>query len=194
MTFVIPTQEPDVVRSGEDWHWTVVLSSFPPSEGWTLKYYFNGRGNLVITATPQAAQGNYDVLALASVTGNIANIPVPLAIGDRYTYDAVVSGVAGETHVARSGVLTVMPNLTAAVAGGFQTHAEQMLAAIEAKLLGRVNTEQLIETYGIAGRQVAKMRTAELLKLRGVYMGLVRRERNPNSVGASVQGVFQLPS
>ncbi len=190
MTFIIPTTEPDVVRVGEDWHWSIVLGEFPPAEGWTLKYYFNGRGNLVITATAQPAQGNYDVLALAAAT---AALPTPLAIGDRYTYDAIVSGVSSETHVARSGVLTAMPNLITAVAGAFQTHAEVMLAAVEAKLNGRVTTEQLIETYGIAGRQVAKMRTAELLKMRGLYLGMVRRERNPNTIGTSVEVVNQLP-
>jgi hypothetical protein len=190
VTFIIPTEEPDVLRVGEDWHWTIVLDQFPPSEGWTLTYYFNGRGNLTVIATPQVAQGNYDVLALAAAT---AKLPPPLAIGDRYTYDAIVTGVAGETHTARSGVLTALPNLVTAIAGAFQTHAEIMLAAIETKLSGRVTSELLIEQYGVAGRHVVKLTMPELLKLRGVYLGMVRRERNPSRIGFDVESVFQLP-
>lgn len=196
MTYTVPTQEPDAIRSGEDWHWTIVLGDFPPSEGWTLTYYFNGRGALTILATIAADGNSYDVSALAAVTGDPAKIPVPLAIGDRYTWDAVVSkaGPPIETHVARSGVITVLPKLVGAANGAFQTHAEVMLAAIEAALTGRLTTEQMIETYGVAGRQVAKVPVDKLTRLRAQYMGMVRRERNPNRIGTPVEAVTQLPS
>lgn len=52
------------------------------------------------------------------------------------------------------------------------THAETMLAKIEAVLEGRLDSD--VESYTIAGRQITKIPVTELLALRDTY----RAERN----------------
>lgn len=184
MGFTIPNVEPTVIRAGETFHWTKSLPSYAPADGWTLNYYFSGPDAFSIAATTSAA-GDFDVQQTAATTAKYKD--------GRYAWSAVVTN-GTERHEVDAGVLVIRPNLQVAPAGSQQTQNELMLAAIRAKLYTRVNTDQLIESYGIHGRQVAKMPTAELVKLESIYAARVHRERNPGTIGTPVAVRFGLPT
>ena len=60
------------------------------------------------------------------------------------------------------------------------THAATMLALIEAKLEGRITAD--MESYTIAGRQISKIPTAELLTLRSKYKIEVQAEEDAERI------------
>lgn len=191
MTFTVPTVEPDVVMAGETWHWTISLPDFPTSESWVLTYYLAGASVISKQATPVG--GLYDVNFLASDTAAV--------LPGRYAYQAIAV-LALEKHVARpvafqperQGVIEVLANIATATAGSLQTHAEKTLKALETEIYNRVNNMASIEAYAIAGRQVSKIPMKELVRLRGIYQAMVRRERNPGTIGTDIPVVFGLPS
>ncbi|SRR6266581_1665124 len=196
MAFTIPTTEPIVLMAGVDWHWTIQLSDFPASEGWTLTYYFRGPSTLDIVATRVGTTDVYDVKATAAQTAAL--------LPGRYSWQGIVVSGA-EKHVARPiaddsgdpetlGELTVLQNIATAVAGDYQSHAEKTLAAIETEIYNRVNNLKSIETYVVAGRQVAKIPFEKLVRLRSVYQAMVRRERNPGTIGTDVAVSFGQPT
>jgi len=184
VTFTVPTEEPDVLRAGETWHWTRVFDQFPTGDGWTLSYNFAGVGKLKITAT--VINNQFDILANPQDT---ASLPP-----GRYVWDALVT-IGSETHVADSGVLTVLPNLDTAATGSQQTHNERMLGYIEAELERRLlgvaaGGAGAIEAYVIHGRSVTKIPTEKLAILRGQYRAAVNRERNPGRIGTPIGVTF----
>lgn len=193
MPFTIPTVEPPIMMAGTDWHWTIELPDFPASEGWTLTYYFRGPSVLNIVATRVGTTNVYDVKATGAQTAAL--------LPGRYSWQGIVSGVSSETHVARPiaddsgdpetlGELTVLQNITTAIAGDYQSHAEKTLTAIETEIYNRVNNLKSIEAYAVAGRQVSKIAFRELVRLRSVYQAMVRRERNPGSIGTDIAVTF----
>lgn len=192
MTFTVPTVEPDVVMAGETWHWTIELSDFPGSESWTITYYLAGASIISVAAT-LVSGSKYDVVFTAANTAAI--------LPGRYVWQAIaVSGT--EKHVARpmayqperQGVLTVLANIATATAGTLQTHAEKTLAVIETEIYNRMNSQASIEAYAIAGRQVSKIPIDKLLRMRSAYQAMVRRERNPGTIGTDIAVIFGSPS
>ena len=184
MSFTVPSSEPGQLAAGETWHWTKAFPGFTPAEGWSVTYYIQGPGRLVIAGTPLSPTQNYDFVATAAAT---AQLPP-----GRYEWDAVAT-LSAEKHIAAHGILLVTPNFATAVAGALQTDNELMLAAIRAKLSTRVSDDNLIEQYGIHGRTVAKMPTIDLVKLEGIYAARVRAERTPDRLGTDIEFVFGQP-
>jgi hypothetical protein len=193
MSFTIPTVEPTIVMAGTDWHWTMELPDFPAGEGWTLNYYFRGPSILNIAATRVGTTNVYDVKALASATTGL--------LPGRYSWQGIVSGVSSETHVARPiaddsgdpetlGELTVLQNIITAIAGDYQSHAEKTLTAIETEIYNRVNNLKSIEAYAVAGRQISKIPFKDLIRMRSAYQAMVRRERNPGTIGTDIAVTF----
>jgi len=193
MPFTIPTIEPTIVMAGTDWHWTIELPDYPASEGWTLTYYLRGPSILNIVATRVGTTNVYDVKALASATQAL--------LPGRYSWQAIVAGVSSETHVARPipddstdpetlGELTVLQNIATAIAGDYQSHAEKTLTAIETEIYNRVNSLKSIEAYAVAGRQISKIPFKDLIRMRSAYQAMVRRERNPGTIGTDIAVTF----
>lgn len=101
-------------------------------------------------------------------------VPAALAPGD-YQYSVYREYSAAELVFIESGRLTV----SAAVAPGSdhdgRTHAEKMLAAIEALLEGRAGSA--VAQYTIGGRSLTRLSPAELTDWRGHYRREVRAEQ-----------------
>jgi hypothetical protein len=71
----------------------------------------------------------------------------------------------------------VLPNLAAATAGAdLRTHAEKVLAGIEAYLEGKASSGWAA-SLEIAGRKLSEYALAELLKLRDTYRAEVSSAR-----------------
>lgn len=95
-------------------------------------------------------------------------------VAGRYSVHEYVSRSA-ERFTLATGVLTVLANLAAATTGAdLRSHAEKMLAAIEAWLERKAPTSASIE---IAGRKISNYPLPELLALRDRYRAEVARER-----------------
>lgn len=60
------------------------------------------------------------------------------------------------------------------------SHATTMLAAIEAVLEGRIDSD--VESYQIAGRQITKIPFSELREMRDYYKSEASREKNKENV------------
>lgn len=151
--------------------WTRSVPDYPSANGWTLKYYLRGASVLDVTGAPDPA-GYLMTIAAADTAAMTPGT---------YRWGAFVEKGAGpalERRRVGEGVLELEPNFQAAVAGGMQTHAERMLAAIEARLEGRLQPGADMEQYGVAGRQVMKIPAEKLHALRVRYQAEVARQRN----------------
>jgi hypothetical protein len=173
----IPTTEPDAIAAGNTAKWTISLADYPPADGWALTYYLRGPSKLDVAATP----GTVDYAVVIGATSTQALKP------GAYRWEAKVAK-SGEVFTARSGILTVTPNVATAAAGELLTHAERTLAVIEAKLEGRLEVD--METYQIGDRAVSKIPIAQLHALLGKYRAMVQRERNPGTLGRTTRFVF----
>lgn len=134
---------------------------------------FSNAGNNVSAATPLLALSG----GIAGGTFTIANSS---AINE--TNAATAAGPA-EVYDIRGDELVVIiePSAKDSAAGAFQTPEEQILAAIEAVIQGRVTSG--IEAYHVAGRAVTKIPIRELLQLRGTYRAIVWRQQHPGKIG-----------
>jgi len=84
--------------------------------------------------------------------------------------------------------LVVEADVSTASAGAFISHVERTIAVIEAALEGRLTAD--LESYQIAGRTVAKIPVAELLKFRGYYRSKLWQLQHPGALGPPVVIAF----
>lgn len=88
------------------------------------------------------------------------------------------SGATQRYTIYGPAPLTILPNLGTATAAELKTHDATMLALIEARLEGRLASGADLESYGVAGRSVAKIPFEQLMRARGIYAARVAKERN----------------
>jgi hypothetical protein len=164
----IPTSEPSTLTAGETWKWTFTDSTYPASEGWSPSYAVRGVSALDITDADHMTD---DGAATWTVT-------VPHA-----TTDDLVAGVyewvryatkAAEKYVTARGSFVVLADADSAAAGDRQSHAEKMLARIEAEIEARLSGDgSAHESYTIGtaagGRQLSKVPLSELYALKNKY-------------------------
>lgn len=145
--------------------WNRTLADFPPSEGWTLTYYLTGRSSFQFDATPDLTNGWYAVSVPPTGTTGNQNVTA-----GPYRWSAVVSLGTGETHPAAFGTLIVEPNPNIQNGTDARSHAEIMLAILEAEIQARITgTGSAVQSYAIDGRSINKMPLTEILQMRGRY-------------------------
>lgn len=163
----IPTTEPTRATAGDTWRWNRSVSGYSPADGWVLTYAFRGKSTLDLTGAANVDNTGWELTADATKTA----VMQPGV----HRWKAFVTK-AGERYTVDEGVTTVDANFALAAAGALQTHAERMLAAIEAKMEGRLTSD--MEEYVIAGRQLKRIPFEQLPALRSRYAAEVRRQRN----------------
>lgn len=174
----VPTSEPDTLVAGDTWRWRKTLAEYPPSEGWTLSYAITGASVIDAAGVTVVASGSgYDVTVAASATG--------LLRPGSYRWAAIVTSGTGETVTADAGVFVVSADPRMAQPGDSVTHAERMIALIEAVLENRVPSG--IHTYQIAGRAVTSYTPLELRQLRAHYRRELWRSRHPGRAAQTVR-------
>jgi hypothetical protein len=164
----IPTCEPTEIVAGDTVRWTKDLASYPPADGWVLHYR-------ILCAAFNKEISDIGASGVFDVTFAPTDTAAAVADTQARLIGWVVNG-SSETHTIFDGWVQVLANLRTATATSARSHAEKMLAAIEAVLEGRATTD--IEAYTIGGRSVTKMKADELTKWRGLYAGIVWRQRN----------------
>lgn len=161
----IPTTEPYPLRAGDTWEWTKSLVDYPAS-AWTLTYtYFNATGAFSIVAT---ADGDSHSISVAPAT-------TAAHTAGRYEWIAQASDGTDQYQVG-SGVLRVLPDLSAVDSYDSRSHARRMLDLINAILEGRATSGQIdIVRADVNGRNI-EYDHSTLIKLRSQYAAAVRRE------------------
>lgn len=166
---------PAQIRAGTTLRVRLTLTAYPADE-WTATLIARGPGVL-------------DLVAVADGTTHVIDVPAATTAdypAGRYSYELRVEDGDGVVVPVEAGSLTVVADLSAAEAGhDGSTHAERVLAAVEAVIEGRATTDQ--ERYTIGTRELWRTPIADLLKLRATYRDLVRQER---AKAAGKSGLF----
>jgi hypothetical protein len=184
----IPDDVPVVFTAGVTVKFRRAFNDYPPSDGWTYKIYFNGATdvfNVEGIVDPQNSSA-----WLVTINPSDSEVPPP----GLYRYVERASSPGGEVYDVGEGVVQIEPDLATAAAGVDLSFAEQTLAMIEAEIQARITAD--VEEYSVqasslgGGRSVKKIPMAELQKLRGYYGAMVRRKKNPGTIGTPVAATF----
>jgi len=165
------TRPPVVIGAGESFAWRFSSSDYDPGDGWTLAYHFRGPEDVDVDGT---VDGSGFELAFDLEEFTQAGA---------YRWEAVATNVGqGERVVVDSGRLTIRANLEDASALGDQsTHAERMVARLEAAIEGVADSNVL--SYTIAGRSIERIPIPELRSLLSSYRRQVENERALEALG-----------
>ena len=167
----LSTEIPAEIRAGDTAKWQRSFADYLASNAWVLTYTMVGSGG-AFNFTGTAAGANFAVTVSAAVT---AAWPAGL-----YNITESVSK-SGERFTLSSKSIRVLENLVGAVAGDTRSHAQKMLASIEAWLESKAPTAALVE---IAGRKIQNYALVDLLALRDKYKFEVNQElRLSNGLG-----------
>lgn len=196
MAPTIPLGEPRGFTAFDTVKWRRQLSTYPPSEGWTLKYTLTADNVLTITCTDDGTE--YTATISSADSGSLitaANRP------RTYKWRGFVVGsgsFAGEQYEVGRGTFLIQPDTAQATEGEQTSHAETMLEAIEAELERRAGVSRadgtssggFVEVYTIGGRSIQKVPLKELVRLRSVYAGIVARQRSGGEYSRPVEVSF----
>lgn len=136
-----------------------------PAPDWEVKAYLRGQANLDLTA---AAVGTNHEFSLDAAT---------TAEWEAGTYWYVLRASKGAVvQQIETGVLEVLPDFAGLTAGfDGRSQAQIALEAIDAVIARRATMDQ--ERYRINNRELYRTPIADLMKLRGYYVNLVKREK-----------------
>jgi hypothetical protein len=166
----MPTGEPTEVVVGDTWTWKRddLAVDYPPAS-YALSYVLKIEGS---TASP--------ISLTASESGNEYRVTVAAATTAGYTagtyrWDAYMTRSSDNARVRIGfGQLVVLPNRATSTVDP-RSHAQKVLAAIEALLEGR--STQDVNSYSIKDRSLSKMTAEELVQWREYYRREVNREK-----------------
>ncbi len=163
--------EPAELVAGDSWSWARpdLAIAWPSAEGWSLPYHL----------APETGGGVARTIAAPDCV-----VAVPPSATDyppgRWRWTATVASPSAR-HTVGWGVVTIRPDPASATPVDTRSVAARMLAAIDDTLARRVNADA--EAYSIEGRSISRTPFEALMKARGRYAELVRRENG----GAAVQ-------
>ena len=160
---------PARLTAGDDWSFTLAaLGQAWPAPGYSLSLLLAPEaGGNVIEVPGSFADDIWIVSVAAATTG--AMLPGAWSWAIRVQEDA---GSAKQT-VARGGI-GVLPD-PAADGTDTRADAERILAAIEARIEGRITRDA--DSYSIEGRSISRMPIEQLLRLRSLYQREVQAVR-----------------
>jgi hypothetical protein len=179
----VPEREPAKLVAGDTWRWKRkdLSTDYPPAQ-WTLKYQLlsldSPAQRITLTATNDGGDHLIDITA--SATAGYA--------AGRYRWELSATRTSDNARVTiERGIFLIKPNFATA-AGDVRTHAEKMLALIEAELERRM-TGAAIDRYAIRTefeRELTLMDVTKLYQMRSIY----RSERDAEyarRIGASAR-------
>jgi hypothetical protein len=168
--------------AGDTLDFTTTVSTYPPSDGWTLVYRLVPRDS---AGHGHHAHRGWTRGGSIPRAGRAQPLPRPGP-------PASTAGRAGwkrpaRARVSSSGGVEILAN-PATVAAGYDNrgHARKVLDAIEAVLEQRASVDQ--QSYSINGRHLARTPIAELLRLRSVYRAQVAGEDAGEALNAGLGG------
>ncbi len=156
--------EPTHIHAGDSVAWERDVPEYPASAGWSLRYVLNGPDRHVIDAQAGAP---YRVALAAETTASWSP--------GLYRWVALVVK-AGQRLTLSSGTLEIGANLETSEPADARSHAQRMLALIEAALEKRIPKDQ--QSYEIDGMRLDRIPIERLDALRSKYRRELQREKN----------------
>ena len=178
MSAELPDQLPKVFSAGETVRFRRYVPEYIPAEGWSYALHLNGA--LATLHKGGVADGDGYLVTILPADS--------LPAGEYRFLERVSNATTGEAHNVGSGVVKVELDLALAAPGACISHAERVLAIIEAQIEGKLSDD--LASYSIAGRIVSKIPIDELKKLRAQYRAEVFRLYNPGKLAPSIEIVF----
>jgi hypothetical protein len=164
----VPAGEPVALAAGTTWTWSQSWADFPPGDGWSVTYYAAGPSSFSVTTTPRTS----DYLALKAATDTAILLP------GVYFWEARAS-LSGAVYVAGTGTFAVSASTNVEAESDQRTHAQIMLARVEAELEARIlGTGSAHESYGNGDQSITKLSIEALKALRTTYSLEVQRQAN----------------
>jgi hypothetical protein len=192
-----PDGVPTVLVAGFSWRWRIAdLADYPQSESWALKYQLLGVQNLAITGTWQTSGDDLHHWLIAVATTDTDNLTSAEPDGSAFRLIGYVEGsgtYAGRVERISDDTVTVYQNPLTSTAGDFQPFWESLRLALKTSITTHLSDEKLIEQYGVAGRQVARMPWDKRLAIYSQLEAQHQRQKT-GRFGQSVAGVFQRAS
>lgn len=173
MAAPVQTREPVQFVGGDSVAWQRTLSSYPPSDGWTLRYRL--LGPLVdVTISDAGASGTFSLAFAPADTDQVLLDTDCRLVG-------WVTLVGGESHSVYDGPVRVLSNVRfATTATDVQTHVERCIASLEARIEARITAD--VSRYGREGAFVDKIEIAELRRILGGYRKQLWQMQNPGQI------------
>lgn len=170
----VPVGEPSALRAGTTWSWKRGESSdFPVADLWVYTYYLTGKTSLSFVGTNSLTNHDVTVSVAASTTDDVA--------AGVYKWQLRAS-LSGAVHLVDEGAFDVVADVNVTAASDQRSHAEKMLALVEAEIQARVTGDGSGHTgYIIGTRQLDKLPLEgpdSLHALRVTYQLEIQRERN----------------
>lgn len=168
------TALPPALNAGDSLDIEMSEPLYSAADGWAIVHELRGASDITITST---GSGTTHTVALASAATE------DWAPGAYWYARLAVNAAASKRVTLGTGQLTIRPNL-AAITGAYdgRTTAQQILEAIDARLLNRATTDQ--NKYTIAGRSIDRIPVAELISLRDKFAAIVRNEREAETLAS----------
>ena len=174
----IPTKAPEYLVAGTTWQWTQKLydratgEEFTTADGGTVKLHLNGKTSLEFAATD-----NGDGTWLFSLAPDATPGTDDILVDGNYRWH-ILGTLSGKVYSLGFGTVEVLGFPDTANASDNRTHAEKMLALIEAELQARVpGTGAGVESFGIGIRQFQGLSLETLEKMRAKYAAEVAVQR-----------------
>jgi hypothetical protein len=162
-----------VLRAGTTWSWKrSECAEFPVADSWTYTYYLAGKTSLSFSASN--GTGEFTVSVAPTTTSAVA--------AGSYSWELRAS-LSGAVYTVSAGVFTIVADSNVGTSDS-RSHAEIMLAAVEAEIAARVTGDgSAHESYGIGSsgagaRQMTKLSMDALKAMRVSYAAEVQRQRN----------------
>jgi hypothetical protein len=176
----IPVGEPSALRAGVTWSWKrAEASDFPVADLWVYTYYLTGKTSLSFVATNSIPNHDVTVSVAAATTAVVA--------AGVYQWELRAS-LSGAIYTVDSGTFDVLATSAVTAASDQRSHAEKMLAMVEAEIQARVTGDgSAHSSYIIGTRQLDKIPLEgpdSLHALRVVYQMEIQRERNGGKLPA----------
>lgn len=165
----------DSIYAGATLDLTVTLTAYPAPD-WSLRLHLRGPHQIDLISTADGP--GHRLAASAAVTSGWD--------AGAYWYSLRAQNGA-DVQIVEEGQIAIRPDI-ASIVGQHdgRSHAERVLAAIEAVIENRATVDQ--QAYEINGRSLTRTPIADLLKLRATYRDEVRRERSSKRSGQSLFG------
>lgn len=155
-----PSHPPTTATAGDTLAWAPALAAYAPADGWAVSCAVVGTA---LTGTTTVEGGAWVVTIPGATTAAFGSGTL------RYVLRATRAG-ATVTVAAGAVVLAADPSTAEGT-----THAERMLATIQAVLEGRAGADA--ESYSVGGRSLTKIPMRDLVMLRDRYAARVEAER-----------------
>lgn len=180
-----PTAMPASFSAGTTLTYERTVPDLPSSSyGWKLSVYLAG-----------PAEAKHEAITLTNGVGTVliaATATADMPAGAYRWLERITENSPG-TRVfdVGAGSLEIGPNLATAAEGSALSYEAQVLAALQAKLLGRLGTDQ--ETLQVEGTAIARIPFDQLERLVAKYQAIVDLQRSPNAAIGSVEITFGRP-